>query len=691
MFEVHRGEKMKDFWNKFLKILASARDKSIFFFKNNILFALFIIAMLINSSLLRFLTVKNFTAISPVLADLAFVLFIGSFAYFFKPKNRFKYYFTWSIILTLVCFINSIYYTNYVSFTSFSLLATSLQLAGVSDALGTIMEIKDFVYWWAPLMLIFAHRKLLKSGYYSKVKTAEKVRISVLKCLVAAAIVAGAFISTLTGTDLSRLYKQWNREYVVMKFGIYVYQSNDLIASLKPQISPLFGYDTAAKEFREYYEEYPQDSEDNEYTDILKGKNIIVIHAESFQNFVMDTEINGVELAPNMKKLASEGIYFSNFYSQESVGTSSDSEFTYSTSLLPASSGTVFVSYWDRYYPSIQKYLSNDGYYVFSMHANKGNMWNREVMHKQLGYDRFYNYTKDYDIDETIGLGLSDKSFFRQSVQKIKKINKKYDKYYGLLIMLTNHTPFEGLEDTTDLDLTYTYKTTDPETGEETEVVNNYLKDTTLGKYFTTVHYADQAIGELVDNLDKEGLLDDTVLVIYGDHDAKIKRSEYDYYYNYNPETDSKYSSDDPRYDEFTKYEYELNRKVPFIIWTKDKDLQKKINKKVTTVTGMYDVLPTLGNMLGIDTPYALGHDVFSTDDHFVVFPNGNWITDKMYYDSQNDEAIMLDEDAVIGKDYIEKYSQRAEKEISVSNDTIVHDLIKKTTESDEVINGGSE
>ena len=691
MFEVHRGEKMKDFWNKFLKILASARDKSIFFFKNNILFALFIIAMLINSSLLRFLTVKNFTAISPVLADLAFVLFIGSFAYFFKPKNRFKYYFTWSIILTLVCFINSIYYTNYVSFTSFSLLATSLQLAGVSDALGTIMEIKDFVYWWAPLMLIFAHRKLLKSGYYSKVKTAEKVRISVLKCLVAAAIVAGAFISTLTGTDLSRLYKQWNREYVVMKFGIYVYQSNDLIASLKPQISPLFGYDTAAKEFREYYEEYPQDSEDNEYTDILKGKNIIVIHAESFQNFVMDTEINGVELAPNMKKLASEGMYFSNFYSQESVGTSSDSEFTYSTSLLPASSGTVFVSYWDRYYPSIQKYLSNDGYYVFSMHANKGNMWNREVMHKQLGYDRFYNYTKDYDIDETIGLGLSDKSFFRQSVQKIKKINKKYDKYYGLLIMLTNHTPFEGLEDTTDLDLTYTYKTTDPETGEETEVVNNYLKDTTLGKYFTTVHYADQAIGELVDNLDKEGLLDDTVLVIYGDHDAKIKRSEYDYYYNYNPETDSKYSSDDPRYDEFTKYEYELNRKVPFIIWTKDKDLQKKINKEVSTVTGMYDVLPTLGNMLGIDTPYALGHDVFSTDDHFVVFPNGNWITDKMYYDSQNDEAIMLDEDAVIGKDYIEKYSQRAEKEISVSNDIIVHDLIKKTTESDEVINGGSE
>ena len=689
MFEVNRGEKMKEFWNKFLNVLKTAKEKTIFFFKNNVLFALFIISMVINSTLLRCLTVKNFTAISPILADLAFVLFVGSFGYFFKPKNRFKYYFSWSIILTLICLINSIYYSNYVSFTSFSLLATSLQLVGVSDALETIMEIKDFAYLWAPLMLIFVHRKLLKSGYYSKVKVAEKLRLSVLKCLVAAAIIAGAFISTLTPTDYGRLYKQWNREYVVMKFGIYVYQANDLIASLKPQISPLFGYDKAAKEFREYYEEYPQDDKGNEYTDILKGKNIIAIHAESFQNYVLDTEINGVKLAPNMKRLASEGMYFSNFYAQESVGTSSDSEFTYSTSLLPASSGTVFVSYWDRYYPSLQKYLKDDDYYVFSMHANKGSMWNREVMHEQLGYDRFYN-EKDYNIDETIGLGLSDKSFFKQSVQKIKKIKEKHDKYYGLLIMLTNHTPFEGLEDKTDLDLTYKYTKTDPETGEETEVVNNYLKGTTLGNYFTTVHYADQAIGELVDELDKEGLLENTVLVIYGDHDAKIKRSEYDYYYNYDPETDSKYSKDDSRYKEFTKYDYELNRKVPFIIWTKDKSLQKKINKEITTVTGMYDVLPTLANMIGFKTPYALGHDVFSTDDHFVVFPNGNLITDKMYYDSQNDEAIMLKEDEAIGKDYIEKYSDRAEREITVSNDIIVHDLIKKTTESDKVIKGGN-
>ena len=498
------------------------------------------------------------------------------------------------------------------------------------------------------------------------------------------------FASTLTGTDISRLYKQWNREYVVMKFGIYIYQGNDLIASLKPQISPLFGYDKAAKDFRDYYKANPSTDNSNEYSNIFKGKNVLVIHAESIMNYLLDTEINGKIVAPNLKRLASEGMYFSNFYAQESVGTSSDTEFTLSTSLLPASSGTVFVSYYDRFYPSIQKSFKNSDYYVFSMHANKGNYWNREAMHKSLGYDNFYYYDKDYELDEIIGLGLSDKSFFRQSSKIIRKIKEEKGNYYGTLLMLTNHTPFEGLEDTTDLDLSYKYVKTDELTGESTEITNNYLKGTTLGKYFTTSHYADEALGEFINELDDEGLLDDLVIVIYGDHDSKIKRGEYDYYYNYDPETDSKRKADDPEYHEFSKYDYELNRKVPFIIWTKDNSLRKKINKEITFPTGMYDVFPTLANMFGVqNSKYSLGHDVFSTDEHFIIFPNSNFLTDKMYYDSQNNKATILDQNAVISSDYIDNYSKRAEKEIAVSNDIIVHDLIKKTEESKEVLEGG--
>ena len=681
---------MNNFGQKLVDLLIKTKKKIFYFFKNNVLFSAFVISSLINGLLLRAFTVKNIMNISPILADLTFILVVGSFGYFFKPKYRFRYYITWSIILMLVCLINSIYYTNYISFTSFSLLATSLQIIGVSDALQTIMDLQDFTYLWAPVMLIFLHVKLKKNGYYSKIKVKGKPSLGVLKVLVGAVIVFGFFASTLTGTDISRLYKQWNREYVVMKFGIYIYQGNDLIASLKPQISPLFGYDKAAKDFRDYYKANPSTDNSNEYSNIFKGKNVLVIHAESIMNYLLDTEINGKIVAPNLKRLASEGMYFSNFYAQESVGTSSDTEFTLSTSLLPASSGTVFVSYYDRFYPSIQKSFKNSDYYVFSMHANKGNYWNREAMHKSLGYDNFYYYDKDYELDEIIGLGLSDKSFFRQSSKIIRKIKEEKGNYYGTLLMLTNHTPFEGLEDTTDLDLSYKYVKTDELTGESTEITNNYLKGTTLGKYFTTSHYADEALGEFINELDDEGLLDDLVIVIYGDHDSKIKRGEYDYYYNYDPETDSKRKADDPEYHEFSKYDYELNRKVPFIIWTKDNSLRKKINKEITFPTGMYDVFPTLANMFGVqNSKYSLGHDVFSTDEHFIIFPNSNFLTDKMYYDSQNNKATILDQNAVISSDYIDNYSKRAEKEIAVSNDIIVHDLIKKTEESKEVLEGG--
>lgn len=652
------------------------------FVKNNPMFTFFVISNLINSILLRAFTVKNYASISPILADAAFILIIASFSYLFKPKNRFKYLITWEIILTLVCLINSMYYSNYVSFTSFSLIATSVQIFGVGDALENVVEIKDFCYIWGPIIFFYLNYSLKKRGHFNNFEN-EKRKTKFAQALAAGVIILVCFLLTVTGTDISRLYKQWNREYVVMKFGIYIYQANDLVASLKPQISPLFGYDAAAKEFRDYYKKYPSEESDNKYTDVFKGKNVIVIHAESIQNFLLDTEINGTEIAPNLKKLASEGLYFSNFYAQESVGTSSDSEFTFNTSLLPASSGTVFVSYWDREYVTIPKLLKSNNYYTFSMHANKPNFWNREVMHKKLGYDKFYSYTNDFEIkdEDILGLGLNDKSFFSQATDKIKKINNKHDNWYGVLIMLTNHTPFTALDGQETLDLTYKHKKVNEETGIEEEVVNDYLTDTILGNYFETAHYADAAIGEFVDKLDKEGLLDNTVLVIYGDHDAKIKRSEYDYYYNYDPETDSKLDEDDLKYDEFTKYDYELNRKVPFIIWTKDHKYQKEIKD----VMGMYDILPTLGNMLGIHSDYALGHDMFDTDDHFVVFPNGSWITNKMYYDNQNGEGILLKEGDIISSDYIEKYTARAEQEVTVSNDIIVHDLIKKTRESEEI------
>lgn len=665
--------------NKTIKKIKGIKSISKRYIKTNILFTTFLLSSVINGCLLRFLTVKNYFDIRPIIADTAVVLIIGAFGYFIKPKHQFKYFFTWGIIFTVLCVINSMYYTNYLSFASFSLLETSLQVVDVGDAVvENVMELKDFSYIWQIFALIFVNRVLKKRKYYDRVSKIEIGKVRAFNTIVAGAILLGVFISTLTSVDIGRLSKQWNREYIVMKFGAYTYQLNDLFATTKSQLNPLFGYDENAKMFREYYDSKDKTETTNKYTNIFKGKNVLVIHAESIQQFTLDASFNGDPVAPNLKKMASEGLYFSNFYSQESVGTSSDSEFTFNTSLMPASSGTVFVSYWDREYISIPKLLKEDGYYTFSMHANNGTFWNRTNAHKSLGYDDFYYYTKDFKIDETIGLGLSDKSFFRQAVPIISSIKDANERFYGVLIMLTNHTPFSDIEEHSDYEVTYKYTRINEETGEEETVIAPYLEGTKLGNYFKSVHYADEALGQFINDLDKEGLLDNTVIIIYGDHDAKLKKSEFVRYYNYVPETDSILDEDDPNYQKVDYFSYEINRKVPFIIWTKD----GKYQEEITEVMGMYDVLPTLGNMFGFNSPYALGHDIFSVDENVVIFPDGNWLTNKMYYSQSKEEGKLLDTNETVSVDYINHYNALAEEAISISDSIIVYDLIRKTNET---------
>lgn len=92
----------------------------------------------------------------------------------------------------------------------------------------------------------------------------------------------------------------------------------------------------------------------NKYTNVFEDMNVIFIHMESIQNFLIDLKVNGVEITPNINKLSKEGMYFSKFYPQISIGTSSDSEFTLSTGLLPNSLGTVFVNYYNRKYETME-------------------------------------------------------------------------------------------------------------------------------------------------------------------------------------------------------------------------------------------------------------------------------------------------------------------------------------------------
>ncbi len=615
----------------------------------------------LNAIFLRLFTTGVFQLRS-IFFDLAFILFLASFYFIVKKKRRNLYVWITTFLMVAICITNSLYYNYYSSFISVSLLATSVFVKDVGDAvMQMVVRLCDLTYLWM-FGALFIFLKKHKEDHNINKKYFRKSLVIVLISLS-----IGCAMPPYN--SFSRLYKLWNRVMVFNSWGPYVYQIDDLVQSLKPTFNNIFGYDNALKNVNDYYNDNKKELKSNKYTGIYEGKNVIVIHAESLQRFTIGMELNGREVTPNINKLVKSGMYFNNFYAQVGVGTSSDTEFTYATGLLPSNNGTVFVNYYNNKYVTMQKLLNNKGYYVFSMHGNVGDFWNRETMHMNMGYDKFYSKSS-FVIDEEYGLGLSDKSFFRQAVPMIKDIKDNIGQpFYGTLITLTNHTPWKEANTYSDFD-TGMYIDVDGEV-----IRKKYLDDTLMGKYLKSVNYMDQAIGKFIDDMDDAGLLENTIIVIYGDHDARLGKHQFDYMYNYNPYTDSIRTLEHSEYIEFNDYDYELSKSVPFIIWSKD----MKENMIIDTPMGMIDVMPTLGNMLGVYNKYSLGRDIMATkkEDGIVVFKDGSFITDKIYYNAKKNESYTIS-NGILSDDYITKRSDYADKIIEVSNDIIVYNLIKE-------------
>ena len=665
---------------KFLKILNRFKRKIIEYTITNRLFLTYLLMSLSGMILVRSVTIGRVSNLYPFITDLGIILIAGALGYFIKPKNQFKYFFSLVCLFCLMEIVNNVYYVFYTSFSSFGELASISQAETVTGSIMEKMSFAYFVYIAFPIIFYYVHRKLSSSSYYifmSKIEKGKKMALFTLVCGIVFIIVtfAGA-----TKTDYSRLSKQWNRNYIVERFGLIMYQCNDLFQTLRPKFSSLFGYEDARIVFDNYFasEENNKYKENNKYTGILKGKNIIFVHMESIQDYVMDLEFNGVEIAPNIKQLANEGMYFSNFYPQVSTGTSSDTEFTLLSSLMPASSGIVFVSYYNRNYVTIPKLLNNEDYYTFSMHGNFVSMWNRAKAHPSLGYQHlFFEESFNYTENDVINLGINDKLFFEEAIPILENIEQENSNYMGTIITLSNHSPFTFIDKYGEVDFSQTISSSDEKTGITSEIITNYLAGTAVGNYLTSVHYADAALGEFMEYVKNSPAFNDTIFVFYGDHDARLTRKELNYLYNYNPLDGSTYTSEDEEYTLYDSFAHDLNKKTPLIIWTKNESLKYTFSGEVDYYMGMIDVAPTILNMFGLQNPYALGHDIFNIrDNNIVAFPNGNFVTNMLYYNNSIGEYKVINENTIIDENYIAEKKKYVENLLDVSNAIIVYDLL---------------
>ncbi|MFD0713927.1 LTA synthase family protein [Paenibacillus sp. GCM10027626] len=376
-----------------------------------------------------------------------------------------------------------------------------------------------------------------------------------------------------------------------------------------------------------------------------KGSNVVALQLEAFQSFVIGRQIGGQYVTPNINKLIDESVYFERFYHQTAQGRTSDADLAANISLQPLPAGSVFFRYAQNHYDSLPAILKSAGYTASVYHAYEGGFWNRNNMYRTMQYDAFYT-KKDYRIDEPLGWSVGDRSFFRQSVE-LMPANAPF---YAFLISLTSHHPY-----------------TLPQMEQQLDVGG--LKGTMLGDYLQAVHYVDAAVGEMIDQLKEAKLWDNTIFLLYGDHDNSILDWEL--------------------YEQWLgKPLSELERiqqlqQVPLVVHLPD----GKHAGRHTEASGQLDIAPTLLHLLGIDSSgsYMIGLPLIVTKpdhDRQVVFRSGAFTDGLVWYepaedgDERHDRCLDASSGAQLERGACQAGKEAARQQLTASDLVITHDLI---------------
>lgn len=391
--------------------------------------------------------------------------------------------------------------------------------------------------------------------------------------------------------------------------------------------------------------------ETNHYEGIAEGKNLIVIQLESVQNFVIGTSYHGQEITPNINKLlGNDSLYYDHYYSNIGKGNTVDAEFSSMNSLYPVIDREVYSLYQENTFNGLPWILRNQGYETMAIHGYEAEFWNRENAYPYQGFQEFYSQ-EDLVSDDVIGLGISDKSMFKQTVDILKK---QEEPYFSFIVTLTNHHPYILSEELSHIKL-----------AEEDE-------GTAFGNYLQTVHYTDEAIGEFIEKLKEEGLYEDTVIVLYGDHHGLNSTME----------------ENNTTVSRFLGYDYDFDQmfRVPLIIHVPGSG----VNETISTVGGQIDFLPTITNLFGIemDNQFVLGQDLTNAKEGFVAFTvylfEGSFVKDDVMFELSREglfegsRAWNIDTHEEVPIDDLYPYYEKALSLKATSKNILDQNLVKR-------------
>ncbi|GIN89612.1 lipoteichoic acid synthase-like YqgS [Siminovitchia terrae] len=574
---------------------------------------------------------------------LSFLLFAFGIAYFFNSeKNRNRYVIITSFILGFILYANVAFYRFFTDFITLPVLFQTSNFADLGDSALTEIHWYDIVYF-IDIILLFLFMKYKRK--YKEFVPVRKVKRRAYFLVAAALLFLNIGLAETERPQL--LTRTFDREMLVKNLGTYNYHLYDIFLQSKSSAQRAMADGSELVDIDNYVRaNYVKPNKD--MFGIAEDRNLIVVTLESLQNFVINNDVYGEEITPFLNDFINDSYYFDNFYHQTGQGKTSDSEFLIENSLYPLSRGAVFFTHSGNELDSLAQNLGDKGYYTSAMHANNKSFWNRDIMYKSIGYDYFYS-ASDYDItpDISVGWGMKDIPFFQQSVDLMKEMPKPF---YTKMITLTNHHPFR-------LD-------------EEDKFIDEFdSKSGTLNRYFQTVRYMDEAVKEFIQKLKDEGLYDNSIIVMYGDH--------YGISENHN-EAMAQYLG-----KEVTPFVSAQLQQVPLIIHIPGVTDQSK-GKVISKVGGQIDLKPTISHLLGVDTKKAIqfGEDLFSDQHHdFTVFRDGRFVTkDYVYADNT---CYSKETEEPVESSYCDKDKEKARLELGYSDKIIYGDLLRFYESSD--------
>jgi lipoteichoic acid synthase len=567
------------------------------------------------------------------------LLFLG-LAWFFKGRRKYSVLLTIYLILSFLLYANSLYYRFFNDFITLPTLTQTQNFGDVSGSIVSLLKPYDLFYFvdWLILLFLLASRTV-------KIENKNLTRWKVATLFTFAFAISSANLALAEVDRPQLLTRGFDRNYIVKYLGMYNYTIYDAVQSTKASAQRVLADSNDITEVINFTKS--NHAEPNpKYFGAAKGMNVIYLHLESIQSFLIDYKLHGEEVTPFLNSLTDEEntVYFDNFFHQTAQGKTADAEFMIENSLYGLPQGSAFTTKGLNTYQAAPAILGQKGYTSAVFHGNAGTFWNRNEIYKSFGFNHFFdsNYYS-MNEDDLAAYGLKDKPFFEASIPLLESLPQPF---YTKFITVSHHYPY-------------------PIDEEDATIAPHTTGDKSVDTYFQTARYADEALKQFFDYLKESNLYDNSIIIMYGDH--------YGISENHTKAMEQVLEKEIDTFDNTGLQRVPLFIRVP--------GMEGGVNHEYG---GQVDIMPTLLHLLGIESKdyVKFGTDLLSEQhDDLVPFRNGDFVSstitsiDGKFYDSKTGEVLDAAQEELMEQ---AKLLQRsAEQKLSLSDRVVNGDLLR--------------